>query len=123
MPRAGMLRDRIAFERPVKTTSSSGEVQTEWEQVGDTLPANVQQARGSNYFSAAQVSGRSLVTVTIRYRSGVRSDWRIKWMREDNDYQYLDIAAPPADPNGRRTDLEILTWAREVGSKYNEKAS
>lgn len=74
----GLLRERVAIERPVSLRNAMGLQQPGWEQVCRCLASVVLDSIG------AEAEGQSLSAmprykVTIRWREGIALDQRVQW--------------------------------------------
>lgn len=78
---AGRLKDKIVFQKPVRTKASDGEVTTTYTQVLNTS-AEAKEIRSNPELIASQENIKQLVRFTIRYRplipiqEGFRAVWR-----------------------------------------------
>jgi len=75
---AGSLRERIIIERPVTTRSAAGLQEAGWEPVTACLASIVLEGVGPES-EAQALSVMPRLRVTIRRRSGVAIDQRIRW--------------------------------------------
>ena len=81
MVRAGRLREKITFQKPVKVSNGSGGFDDTWTDVLDTFAA-VEEVRSNPYLIGGQENIDQLVKITIRYRpvipieNGYRAVWR-----------------------------------------------
>lgn len=72
----GELRHRITLQKPVKTVSSSGVEEKQWQDI-TTVWGKVEHLRGRDFYEAAAVQAEQTVKVTIRYREGITPQHRL----------------------------------------------
>lgn len=101
--RAGRLRYRVTVQRRAEVQSASGEVSYTWVD-WRTVWADVVQARGAKYLAAGQIEQAQDVTVTVRYRTGYRTDQRVRFEHETGEFQTLDVVSVVPG----RNDLHVL---------------
>jgi head-tail adaptor len=75
---AGTLRQRITIERPVNSRTVTGLQETGWERVADCLAAIELEGVGAQS-EAQALSAMPKLRVTIRRRSGIAIDQRVRW--------------------------------------------
>jgi len=75
--RAGELRQRVTLQKPTRSQNSFKEWVDSWTDVA-TVWGAVEPASGKQYFEAMQASSEVQGVVKIRYRSDIKSDWRLK---------------------------------------------
>jgi head-tail adaptor len=75
---AGTLRQRVTIERPVTTRTSTGLQESGWEQVATCL-ASIELEGVGPQAEAMAFSAMPKLRVTIRRRSGIGIDQRIRW--------------------------------------------
>ena len=75
---AGTLRERITIERPTTSRTPEGLQQPGWEPVASCLAAIAVEGVGPESEGQA-LSAMPRLRVTIRRRSGVTIDQRIRW--------------------------------------------
>lgn len=97
----GKLRDRIAILKKQVITDTSGYSQETWLTIAETW-AMVEGLKGREYFTAAAVSAEKKIKITIRYRSDIKSDMRIK-----HDNLYYEIKSI-VDLDGRKRYLQLI---------------
>ena len=87
---AGTLRERILIERPTTTRTPTGLQESGWEPVASCLASIVLEGVGAEA-EAMAFSAMPRLRVTIRRRSGIAIDQRIRWgMRRMLVRQLLD---------------------------------
>lgn len=75
---AGRLRERISIERPTMTRTPTGLQEAGWEPVGRYLAAIELEGVGPESEGQA-LSAMPRLRVTIRRRTGITIDQRIRW--------------------------------------------
>lgn len=75
---AGTLRERILIERPTTTRTPTGLQESGWERVASCLAAIQIEGVGAQSEGMA-FSAMPKLRVTIRRRSGIAIDQRIRW--------------------------------------------
>jgi SPP1 family predicted phage head-tail adaptor len=76
--RAGKLRQRIDFQKPVFTQDPvSGEMIKDWIDVWIKVPASVEPLSAREFISAADTQAEVTARIGIRSRAGVNSTMRI----------------------------------------------
>lgn len=82
--KAGALNDRVAFDRPVGSTTPTGGQVTEWQVEIAALWASIKYLRGSDSVIAARLTGRQPAVVTVRASAASRAiapEWRMRNLR------------------------------------------
>ena len=74
--RAGNLRHRITFQRPVKSRDAMGAEILSWTHVGHSS-AEVLDIGGREFFSNREDKSEIIVKITIRYRADIGVEWRV----------------------------------------------
>lgn len=75
----GDLRQRITFQDPVKSDDGhGGHIVSGWNDIA-TVWAKVEPLKGREYFYAHQIKAEVSHRVTIRYRTGLTVEMRIKF--------------------------------------------
>ncbi len=102
--RAGRLRDRIAFHRPVADEAPDGAGSGEWELVAANIRAEVQDVRPGG--DEAIRSGMTVVSrrsrIIMRYRADITPDMRVTF-----GSRTMEIVGGPA-VLGNRAGLELM---------------
>lgn len=103
--RAGTLRRRVTIQEQVSTQDASGQPVDTWNPIATnpTVWASVEDLSGKEALRDGAFTAQITTTVTMRYRSDLKSGMRIV-----DGTRTLEIAAPPIDKDGRRRALEIL---------------
>lgn len=104
--RAGNLDRRITIERPTVSRGETGGHEETWA-VLDTLWANVRDLSGRETFSAQAAGSRVSKVVTLRWRSDITADMRVRfadgttariaWLRELSRAEWLEIYCEKVD--------------------------
>jgi SPP1 family predicted phage head-tail adaptor len=76
---AGDLIHRVRLQAPSRATNGAGETDVTWADPGDSVWARVEPLKGWQLERAQQINVHTTHRVTIRYREGVATDWRILW--------------------------------------------
>lgn len=98
----GLLNKRISISGKSKTKSSYGGYVEDWVEIA-MVWANIKPLRGRELFQAKQVQAEIETKITIRYRTGIKSDMRVTY--GDRTFQ---IVAPPINVDEKNQYLEIL---------------
>lgn len=104
---AGDLNIRITLQAQTKVADGMGGFTTTWTDIA-TVWAKKTTHRSDEAVQAMATTGTAVHNFRIRYRTDVRSSWRIK---EGN--KYMAIIGPPVEVE-RRTWLDIT--AKEAAS-------
>jgi len=70
------LRHRVTLQQPSLASDGMGGGIRTWTDVA-TVWASIEPLRGSSFWQAQQVQAKTTHTVTIRYRPGITTDYRI----------------------------------------------
>ena len=73
----GRLRQRVNIETP--TTPTNGEVAPTFSNLATGVPAEVLETSGGEYVRGRQIEAGISAVVTIRYRSDVTPNMRLKY--------------------------------------------
>lgn len=98
----GELDKRIDIQAPTKTSDNMGGFTVTWVNVGASIPAAVWPVTAKEQIVAQ--AEKIIIThrIRIRYRSGIRGTWRIKYAGK-----YFNIVSI-IDQNSRHQWLDIL---------------
>ena len=99
--RIGDLDKRITLQYPTKVADPMGGFSVSWVDKA-TVWAKISTLRSDEAIIAMQNSGTAIHNVVIRYRSDVKSSWRIKCGNS-----YWAIIGPPIDINKAHKWLDI----------------
>jgi SPP1 family predicted phage head-tail adaptor len=104
MVRAGILRHRVQIQEWTDTGSDEwGQPVKDWVDVVSSLPAEVRDIRGREFWEVGQAQGGEVTTrVRIRYREDLD-----RTMRVFHAGRELMIEAI-IDPDGRREELHLM---------------
>lgn len=98
---SGVLRDIVTLQsKSVSRDAYGGETITWTDEA--RVWANVHPLRGREYLAARQAQERLDMRVYIRYRSGVRPDWRLLW--RGVTYQVTAVV----DVDAKKRELELM---------------
>lgn len=101
--RGGILRHRVTFEAPQTGVDDWGQPLSGWTTVASSVPAEVRDIRGREFWGGQQVPvGEVTTRVRIRYRTDLT-----RQMRVTHDGRHLLIEAI-LDPDGKRTELHVM---------------
>ncbi len=99
--RAGELRHQVTLQAPATTYDADQQPVTTWVDVA-TVRAAVVPLTGREYWQAKAVNAELTHRVTIRYRRGVQTTWRVLY-----GSRALEILSV-ADVDERHERLELL---------------
>lgn len=91
---AGDLDQQIFFQSPSET-NDGGELKNTWVNVGGDSPlvpdwAKVISQKGSETFESVRTNAKETIRVKCRYRSDVKTTWRMKWNDQFYNILYVD---------------------------------
>lgn len=95
----GRLRQRITLE--AAATPTDGETNPTYSTVASNIPAEVLEVSGGEYIRGRQVEAGLNAVITIRYRSDVTVQHRVKY-----GTRYLNIVSVK-DPTGYRSEMVL----------------
>lgn len=103
MPRAGLLRKRLAIEGEVAGADDDqgGIAPPTWENA-TTVWGSLEGISGTEQIEGGQVNARSLYRSRIRYRTDISPQQRVTV--EGRVFNVLSVV----DPTGRKKELELL---------------
>jgi SPP1 family predicted phage head-tail adaptor len=102
--KAGTLRNRITFQRPVNTTDPAWGSRTEWQDFV-TCWAAVEPAQAAESVEANGVQSKTALTIRVRYAAGIKPEHRIQYQ-------------------GRTLDIvSLLTWANATANWSSSRGS
>ncbi len=99
--KAGKLRSVAALLKP-DTAGDAYSSATGYANVG-TARVDLAPLNGSEIHSAHQTQGKLVARVWMRYRADIKASWRLVI-----DGTTWEIASPPMDKKGKKTQLEML---------------
>lgn len=101
--RAGELRNRVIIQQKSISRNNPERIAVEsWVDVV-TVWAEVKDLRGKEFFQAQAVNAEVTAIIRIRYRTGITPVMRVKF-----GSRIFGITSPPIDPDGRRTELQLM---------------
>lgn len=109
---AGLLRERIVFERRIAADDDYGNQVGTWEAGGPAVAARVQYLKAGEEVIGQRLSGVQPVVITVRsstFTRGVTADWRARDARSDKTF---NLKAPR--PGERRDYIEFLATSGEA---------
>lgn len=92
----GELNQRVNLQYATLVPDEQGGFTETWATVASDIPAKVKPRRTTEAIVARQTAGISVIDVTIRYRSDVRSSWRVQ-----HGSRYYAIIGAPVDVDNR----------------------
>ncbi len=95
------LTTRISLQAPTKVPDGAGGFVVTWVTIANEW-AKKTTLRSDEAIVAMQTTGTAIHNFVIRYRTDVKSSWRIK---EGN--KYYNIIGPPIDIDARKEWLDI----------------
>lgn len=113
----GGLRHRISIQYKPQAQDDWGEPIDQWSDRWTNVPAAIEHASGNEFWSAQQVQSTATSKITIRWRSGVKTDMRIVHQTSlqagmsPPEMDIYDIVSVLPDTSGRRW-LEIMCTQR-----------
>jgi len=100
----GDLRDRVEVLAPVTGDDGSGGQTAAYPDTGDVVAAAIVPLSGREALAAGAMQASLSTRITIRYRTGVTAQYRL---RRERDGQVYELVGPPRDVDGRRRWLEL----------------
>lgn len=112
--RLGELRTLVRLERPAEQSAGAlGTSTSGWSLVAEAY-ARIEPLSGREVLAAKQVDGRTTHRVTIRYRPGVSTTWRVLVpARQESSDRALSIVAVL---NEDEADRVLILMAQEVAA-------
>ena len=101
--KAGKLRYVAELLKP-STTGDAYNSALGFDSVG-TARVDLAPLNGSEIHSAHQTQGKLVARVWMRYRADIKASWRM--VIDGNTWE---IASPPMDKKGHKTQLEMLVF-------------
>ena len=98
---AGIYNRQIELQAPMKTPDGMGGFAVIWVAVA-TVWAKISTLRSDEALIAMQTTGTAIHNIVIRYRTDVKSSWRIKYGN-----RYFNIIGPPIDVYQEHRQLDI----------------
>jgi SPP1 family predicted phage head-tail adaptor len=100
---AGTLNKQIIFQYQTKVSDGMGGWVVSWVDVGSPVFAAIWPLSASETVKSMQPLGTITHRVRVRYRSVLKSTWRIRY-----GDRYFNIVGPPIDPQMAHEYLDIL---------------
>lgn len=105
--KSGKLRHSILIQKKVLIRNSYGEEEVTWEDF--TLAyASIEPLAGREYFLAQQFQQKTDYKITLRYRSGIKPHFIIKW--GDRTFDIISVL------NTGEMNRELIIYASEFTS-------
>ena len=95
------LSRRITLERPEKVPDGGGGFTSSWV-VAATVWAKITTLRSDEAIIAMQTTGTVIHNIVIRYRTDVKTNWRIGYAGK-----FYNIIGPPIDLNKAHRYLDV----------------
>jgi SPP1 family predicted phage head-tail adaptor len=99
---AGRLRFQVNIQKPVETQNAFGEPEVSWSDVATGIWASIEPLKGREFFAAKQINAEIEARVVMRYRSDVKTKYRI--MHGENEY-YIDTVINVGE---RNRELQLM---------------
>ncbi len=87
--RAGRLREQIVIQQRADTVDAIGQPVPGWSTFA-TVAAEVNYARGREYYAAQQMVAQRPVRFSIRYLPGLTAEHRITWNGDVYAIRYVE---------------------------------
>jgi SPP1 family predicted phage head-tail adaptor len=101
--RIGDLTKRIDLEAPTKASDGMGSYDETWTTIATSVAAAIWSYSGKEMVQSMQTTGEVTHRIRIRYRSVLRTSWRVKFGN-----RYFSIVSPPIDFDMEHKYLELL---------------
>jgi len=101
MPRIGELNRQVILQYKTRVPDGGSGFTDTWNTAA-TVWAKITTLRSDDAIHAMSTTGTAIHNITIRYRTDVRSSWRIKF-----GSRYFAIIGPPIDVNMEHKFLDI----------------
>lgn len=99
--KSGEQDQLVYFEYPTDTNVEGENITTWTDASGDSPPspdyAYIISAKGSEAFTAARTQSNRIIRGRVRYRSDIKTPWRVKW---NDEYYYIIEVDRSARRNG-----------------------
>ena len=103
MTATGELNKRITLQYQTRVPDGMGGFTPSWVTAVANIAAAIWPTSAKEQLQAGQVSGEITHRIRVRYRSVLKSSWRVKFGN-----RYFAILAPPIDPNMKHEWLDLL---------------
>jgi len=112
--RAGLLRQVVTLQYPVKTDGTAGQQIVTWTDCASgAVRASVMPLRGSQFFEAQKSNSDITAKITIRYQSGILPTYRVKFISGSVTHYYEIVEV--INPLMQNKSLELM--CRETPAK------
>jgi len=101
MPRTGELDRQIILQYSTRVGDGMGGFTTVWNTAA-TVWAKMRTLKSDEAIQAMSTTGTAIHNITIRYRTDVRANWRVRYGN-----RYFAIIGPPIDVNFKHEFLEL----------------
>jgi len=101
------MKRRVDLESPSNTADTYGGQTVTWTLQAKNVPAAIWPAGATETFRHGQVGMTNTIRVRLRYRSDLKSDWRIKYqgrylnivniIDQNSDHRYYDLLCKEAE--------------------------
>ncbi|MEO1067393.1 MAG: phage head closure protein [Pseudomonadota bacterium] len=106
--RAGDLDRTVTIERYQEFANAFNEQEKVWSVLAGNVPAKQKPNRGSERFSARQMTGGAVLTLHMRYRDDIRLQDRILY-----DGKYWGIQDIRELGRRRVTEVDLIEWSNQ----------
>ena len=101
MPRTGEMDRQIRLQYKTVAKDAMGTPVETWNN-GALVWAKMRTLKSDEAIQAMSTTGTAIHNITIRYRTDVRANWRIRY-----GSRYFAIIGPPIDVNFKHEFLEL----------------
>ena len=101
----GALNKRITIEAPTRASDGMGGFDNTWSEIADDVAAAIWPVSANEQIKAMGAVMTMTHRIRIRYRSDIRSSWRLKYKND-----YFDIVSI-VNPNMANRALDIMVKA------------
>jgi len=101
----GALNKRITIEAPPRASDGMGGFDNTWSEIADDVAAAIWPVSANEQIKAMGAVMTMTHRIRIRYRSDIRSSWRLKYKND-----YFDIVSI-VNPNMANRALDIMVKA------------
>jgi SPP1 family predicted phage head-tail adaptor len=113
--RAGTLNRRVTIQARTDTQNAMGEVTWAWTDVATVWAAiEPMNIKWREYFEARQMQSSADIRVRIRYRRGITTKHRVKYVEDGSPeythYYEIEAALPPKQG---RSELHLMCKERD----------
>jgi len=101
MPRTGEMNHQVSLQYKTRVADGMGGW-TDTFVTAATVWAKITTMRSDEAINAMATTGTAIHNITIRYRTDVRANWRVRY-----GSRYFAIIGPPIDVNFKHEFLDI----------------